>query len=113
MTKLQLLADGASAEASAFDRRPARATDAELLDAYSATVVGAVERVGPSVAHLEVWGPIGGRSRRQRERGGAGQPAPTARGAGFVFPPDGFMLTNRHPLEQARGIRATVPVGTS
>ncbi len=113
MTKLQLLADGASAEASAFDRRLARATDAELLDAYSATVVGAVERVGPSVAHLEVWGPIGGRSRRQRERGGDGQPAPTGSGSGFVFTPDGFMLTNSHVVEQATRIRATFADGTS
>src|SRR5258705_11128373 len=114
MTKLQLLADGASAEASAFDRRPARATDAELLDAYSATVVGAVERVGPSVAHLEVWGPIGGRSRRQRGRGGDGRPAPTGRGAGVGFTPDGFMLTNPPALQQGTRNRpafADGPIG--
>jgi hypothetical protein len=32
---------------------PTPTSDAELLDAYSNAVVGAVERVGPSVAHIE------------------------------------------------------------
>jgi S1-C subfamily serine protease len=113
MTKLQLLADGASADARPFAPRVEQFTDAELLDAYSATVVGAVERVGPSVAHLEVWGSGAGRPRRQRARGGDDQPAPAGSGSGFVFTPDGFMLTNSHVVEQATRIRATFADGTS
>jgi S1-C subfamily serine protease len=112
-TKLQLLADGASAEAERFAPRRDRYTDGELLDAYSATVVGAVERVGPSVAHLEVWGAGGGRARRQRGRSGDGQPAPAGSGSGFVFTPDGFLLTNSHVIEGAAKIRATFADGTS
>ena len=113
MTTLQLLADGERADAMPFEPRDARYSDAELLDAYSTTVVGAVERVGPSVAHLEVWGTSGGRSRRQRGRGADGQPAPAGGGSGFVFTPDGFMLTNSHVVERATRIRATFADGTS
>jgi S1-C subfamily serine protease len=113
MTKLQLMADGGGAPAPSLEPREVRYGDADLLDAYSATVVGAVERVGPSVAHLEVWGPSGGRRRRQRGRGGEAQPAPAGSGSGFVFTPDGFMLTNSHVIEQATRIRATFADGTS
>src|SRR5688500_17132016 len=66
--------------------------DAELLDAYSVAVVGAVERVGPAVAHLET--------------------TPVGSGSGFVFTPDGFVLTNSHVVERAKRIRATFPDGS-
>jgi S1-C subfamily serine protease len=85
-------------------------SDAELLDAYSATVVSAVERVGPSVAHLEVWGPASARARRPR---GRAADAPAGSGSGFVFTPDGFMLTNSHVVERATRIRATFADGTT
>jgi S1-C subfamily serine protease len=89
-------------------------SDATLLDAYSAVVVGAVERVTPSVAHLEVWTRSDGRQRRHRSRGGVdGQPAPTGSGSAFVFTPDGFMLTNSHVVERATKVRATFADGTS
>jgi S1-C subfamily serine protease len=114
MTKLQLLADGGSGEAPALERRErAYYRDTDLLDAYSAAVVGAVERVGPSVAHLEVWAPNAPRQRRGRGRGADGQPAPAGSGSGFVFTPDGFLLTNSHVVERATRIRATFADGTS
>ncbi|MFL5614466.1 MAG: S1C family serine protease [Gemmatimonadaceae bacterium] len=77
-------------------------SDGEVLDAYSRAVVGAVERVGPAVVHLEVSGisTSGGR------RGGAPVET-TGTGSGFFFTPDGFLLTNSHVVHGAREVRAT------
>ena len=60
------------------------ATDAFLLDAYSQTVSGVVERAGPSVASVQVNG-------RPADRD-----APLGNGSGFLFTPDGYLLTNSH-----------------
>jgi S1-C subfamily serine protease len=70
-------------------------TDAELLDAYSQAVIGAVERVGPTVVHLEVLTP------RARERG---RGMAVGSGSGFFFTPDGFLLTNRHVVRGAQSV---------
>ena len=63
--------------------------DAALLDAYSRAVIDAVDRVGPAVVKVDVRrsnadGP------RRRGQGGGGA------GSGFVFTPDGLILTNSH-----------------
>ena len=60
------------------------ATDAFLLDAYSQTVSGVVERAGPSVASVQVNG-------RPTDRD-----VPLGNGSGFLFTPDGYLLTNSH-----------------
>jgi len=67
-----------------------------LLDAYSTAVVQAAEKIGPSVAHLHV------RSARNRR---------DAQGSGFVFTPDGLLLTNCHVVQGASSIEATLPDG--
>ncbi len=61
-------------------------TDAFLLDAYSRTVGAVVERVGPGVAAVRVGG----------NGGGAGA------GSGFLFTPDGYLLTNSHVVRAGR-----------
>jgi S1-C subfamily serine protease len=77
-------------------------SDAALLDAYSAAVVAAAERVGPAVAHVEVAQPL---------RPGAGEPPRRGSGSGFVFTPDGFILTNSHVVHGARPIHISFADG--
>ncbi len=77
----------------------AQPPDAELFDAYSRAVVRAVRAVGPAVVHVEALGPDG--------RGGRGSGA----GSGFVFTPDGFVLTNSHVVHGSKQLQVTLPEG--
>jgi S1-C subfamily serine protease len=81
--------------------------DRELLDAYSTAVTDVVERVTPAVVHIEVVVPVP--PRRGRARGGR---PPTSSGSGFVFAPDGFVLTNSHVVERATRMWATTADGS-
>jgi S1-C subfamily serine protease len=86
-------------------RRSSAPSDGELLDAYSRAVVDAAERVGPAVVRVDVKHKARGRGRRRGPAGG--------HGSGFVFTPDGFLLTNSHVVEGASEIRAEIPDGRS
>lgn len=65
-------------------------SDAELLDAYSRTVSSVVERVAAAVVSVEVH------HRRSRSASASPQREERGHGSGFVFTPDGFILTNSH-----------------
>jgi S1-C subfamily serine protease len=78
--------------------RENHAPDLSLLDAYSRAVVEAVEKLSPSVVHIQVSG-----RRRGRENEGSG--------SGFLFAPDGFVLTNSHVVREATKMEATLTDG--
>jgi len=110
---LQLLTNTAPDVAPRDESNRAPIRDAELLDAYSAAVIDAVERVGPTVAHLAVWTANAGPRRARPRTGRDGLPEPSGTGSGFAFTPDGFLLTNSHVVERATKIRATFADGAS
>ena len=75
-----------------------------LLDAYSEAVTSAVATISPSVVHIEVHQNAGkARSGEPLERQGGG--------SGFVFTPDGLILTNSHVVHDAARIVVTLADG--
>jgi S1-C subfamily serine protease len=64
-------------------------SEAEIADAYSHAVTTAVDVIGPSVVKIDAGGT----------------------GSGFVFAPDGLILTNSHVIANATHIGVTLPDG--
>src|SRR5690242_1700638 len=80
--------------------------DEALLDSYSRTVTAVAAAVSPSVVRIDVEGvkaPAQQRPGRPR-----GPNEAVGSGSGFVFTPDGYVLTNSHVVSGARRIAVTL-----
>jgi S1-C subfamily serine protease len=90
------VAAGAAAGVAAGAAEDAALDDGPLLDAYSGAVIGALERVAPAVTFIEVTGRARGAARNRRAEQGSG--------SGFLFTPDGYLLTNSHVVDGSEEI---------
>jgi S1-C subfamily serine protease len=97
-------------ESEAGSSRPPLAQsqpDEDLLDAYSRAVITAAEKVSPSVVYIEVQQP----ARSSRRNSPRAQREVKGSGSGFIFTPDGFILTNSHVVHGSQRIEVTVSDG--
>ena len=87
--------------------QPITPSNEELWDAYSRAVISAAEKVSPSVVHVIV------RPKLQRPRAMSERYPQEAQGSGsgFVFTPDGFILTNSHVVQNATKIEVALEDG--
>jgi S1-C subfamily serine protease len=80
------------------DRAASEQTEREALDAYSRVIVTVAEALGPAVVNLRAESQPG--SRR-----------PGGSGSGFLFTPDGFLLTNHHVVRGSDRLRVRLNDG--
>src|SRR5579875_1509246 len=96
--RLRLISAEPEDSASVPDRSAQEEREREALDAYSRVIVTVAEELGPSVVNL-----------RAETREGTGRPGGS--GSGFLFTPDGFLLTNHHVVRGSGRLRVRLNDG--
>ena len=104
---LQLVASDGLAINGMGVREAIPQSDGELLDAYSQAVISAAEKVNPSVVNIDVLHRL--KSRRAADPRFPGEAQGS--GSGFIFTPDGFILTNSHVVHDASRIDVVLSDG--
>ncbi|MBV8452410.1 MAG: trypsin-like peptidase domain-containing protein [Deltaproteobacteria bacterium] len=99
--KLRLVADNASSNEPNPPRMP---DESEVFDAYSKAVIRAADTISPAVVNVEVRPRVSSREEPSRAH-------PQATGSGFIFTPDGYILTNSHVVHGAGRVDVTVSDG--
>jgi len=100
LRKISSLSPGDSKQPANGGKPP---DDAGLLDAYSNAVINAVDVASPAVVNLEVRsGRRTPEAQSNRRSGG---------GSGFIFTPDGLILTNSHVVHRAKEIEVSLQNG--
>lgn len=93
-------------EAASASASHVAAADAQALDAYSRTIIGVVKQVGPAVVQVGVRKAV-----MDRSMGSVMPRLAEGAGSGVIFAPDGYIITNAHVVDGARGITVTLADG--
>lgn len=91
-------------EANQFHTEFIAVSDQQLLDVYSTTVTGVVERTARAVAHIKVMKKaVHPATKKEMLQEGAG--------SGFAISTDGYIVTNHHVIEKAASIKVAFADG--
>ena len=101
--KLRLINDS-SPRRGATPRPP---DEGEIFDAYSQAVIRAAETISPAVVNIEV----SHRAGAPKDGGERRETRPDGSGSGFIFTPDGYVMTNSHVVHGAKQIKVTTNDG--
>jgi S1-C subfamily serine protease len=99
--KLRLVSDNASSREPAVSITP---DESEVFDAYSKAVIQAADTISPAVVNIEVRARTSTADIPTRAQ-------PQATGSGFIFTPDGYILTNSHVVHGAGRVEVALSDG--